>query len=96
MADLEPESDYAMLRCRHAWADLNTCRTITSDWGHPVVNMIPWWAIWFWCIAEQLDRESTRIMIYVIRTLDADAAEARAAKARQDALTNGTGERKRR
>jgi hypothetical protein len=67
------------MRCLHAWADLGTERPVGMS-----VGLIPWRAIVAWCQFHLFDREATQIMIYVIRTLDADQAEARAAQAKQE------------
>jgi len=46
---------------------------------------IPWDVIVDWAKFERLDREFAVMLIYVIRTLDNDRAEAQAAKARLNA-----------
>ncbi len=80
--DSEPERDGAVGRCIHAWADLNTCRPVGMSSG-----LIPWTAIVCWCQFHLFDREATQIMIHVIRTLDADQAEARSASAAHETAT---------
>lgn len=75
----EPPRDHAVSRCVQCWADLSTERTVGMAEG-----AIPWRAIRDWCAFHfGEDREATEIMIYVIRTLDVDRANARAAEAAQ-------------
>lgn len=77
-----PPCDYAVSRCVSAWGDLSTCRGIGMAAGP-----IPWTAIVHWCEFHGLDHEATQVVIYVIRTLDIERAEAEQTKRALDEQT---------
>lgn len=83
----EPARDYAVIRCIEAWHDLGTERTVGF-----AVGPIPWSRVVAWCEFHGLDREATQIVVHVIRRLDIDRAEARAA---DDAKKKATGKGRR-
>jgi hypothetical protein len=53
------------------------------------VGLIPWSAIRAWAQFYGFDREATRIIIRVIRTVDVQIFDARKAKEQTDRLTKG-------
>jgi hypothetical protein len=78
----EPPRDYAVGRCISAWNDLSTCRPIGMATGP-----IPWTAIVAWCEFHQLDRDVAAAVIYVVRSIDLQRAQAEAAQRAKDTAT---------
>lgn len=62
-----------MAMCLEAWSDLDSER----EYGYGVIGPIRRSAIRAWCLDEKgLGRDETAIVLFVLRRLDADRAEA--------------------
>jgi hypothetical protein len=82
----EPERDFAAARCCEAWYDLTTERPVHPyGMGGSVVGAIPWRAMVAWCEFHELDRDSARTLVSVLRHLDVERSERETAQRAMEA-----------
>ena len=79
--DDEPYSDHQIALYVGAWHAMQSCRPIGMD-----VGPVPWTAIDQWTQRQRLDREAAMLVEYVIRFIEGEHAEAKAATAALDAV----------